>query len=68
MEAPEAEAKSVRALAGYLTDGLTSDEEKIRAIYRSLDDGAHPVRPGGISGVRLRRPHTIKGKRRHLAV
>ena len=38
MEAPEGEATSVRALAGYLTDGLTSDEEKIRAIYRWMTE------------------------------
>lgn len=34
LDAPEAEATSVKALAGYLTEGLGSDEEKVRAIYR----------------------------------
>lgn len=38
IEAPEAETTSVRALAAYLTDGLGSDEEKVRAIFRWMTD------------------------------
>ena len=38
IQAPEAEATSVRVLAGYLTEGLASDEEKVRAIYRWMTE------------------------------
>jgi hypothetical protein len=38
IQAPEAEAKSVGTLAAYLTEGLPSDEEKVRAIYRWMTE------------------------------
>lgn len=38
IQAPDAKTTSVKTLAGYLTDGLPSDEEKIRAIYRWMTE------------------------------
>jgi len=38
IQAPESEAASVSALATYLTVGLPSDEEKVRAIYRWMTE------------------------------
>lgn len=70
IQAPEGEATSVGVLAGYLTEGLPSDEEKVRAIYRWMTEhirydlnGFHTSDYGDLSpnGVLQRRSAVCEG-------